>query len=202
MVIAQFTGVSQQQDMTCWERYDNGNWVPVNNYAQYITTEPDNIRMKPERRSFHIRALNNAIIQEVSVFAIGQGIQHWAQSGGEITATNGNSNFGGCAGLAEGYRAEATISDRDWNVASIRVATDLTEKRGNVRKLYLGQLHESVTNNATSLQLTQDLSDSTSNPGIPSLLDREGYSLRPGSYLWIENPRGQDYRDRTESGYG
>ena len=40
-------------------------------YANYIAAGPDNTRMRTTRRSFHIR-VNNAVIQEVSVFAIGQ----------------------------------------------------------------------------------------------------------------------------------
>ena len=41
--------------------------------------------MNPDRSSFHIRAINRAICQEVSIFAIGQGIHHLAESGGELT---------------------------------------------------------------------------------------------------------------------
>lgn len=203
MVMAQFTGVSLQRDISCWQKYV-ANQAPVwgpyfTNYADYINTDPDDVRMNPLRRSFHIRAINDAIIQEVSVFAIGQGIHHWTQSGGEITITNSNSNFGGCAALAEGYKSQAFISDANWNIGALRVATNLTEKSNNIRKVYLGTIAETVENDATTLQLTIPLAESIKTPGVPELLARNGYSLRPGSYIWVENSRGLDYRAQLAS---
>ena len=198
MVVAQFTGVSLQRDLSCWQKYasnQNPQWGSYfTDYNDFISSDPDDVRMNPARRSFHIRCVNNAIIQEVSVFAIGHGIHHWVQSGAEITVTNSNSNFGGCAALAEGYKSIAFVSDSNWNVGSIRVATNLTEKRNNVRKIYLGVVADGVANDATAVTLSVPLSESISHPGIPASLARDGYSLKPGSYIWIENPRGLDYR--------
>lgn len=198
MVLAQFTGVSMQRDLNCWQKYDDtqspmwGNYFA--SYTDYINSDPNDVRMNPNRRSFHIRAVNNAIMQEVSVFAIGQGVHHWVQSGGELTITNSNSNFGGCAALAEGYQAAAFAADSNWNIASLRVATNLTSKSNNVRKIYLGTIAEGVANNATTLQLVNALEDSTTSPGVPKLLDRDGYTLPENSYIWVENSRGLDYR--------
>lgn len=198
MVLAQFTGVSMQRDLSCWQKYVS-NQSPAwgayfANYADYINSDPDAVRMHTGRRSFHIRAVNGAIMQEVSVFAIGQGIHHWVQGGGELTVTNSNSNFGGCAALAEGYQQKPFISDASWNIGSLRVATNLAEKRNNIRKIYLGKIAEGVANNATTVQLDVPLQDSATRPGVPSLLDRDGYSLPANSYVWIENTRGLDYR--------
>lgn len=198
IVLAQFTGVSLQRDLSCWQKYLSnqspqwGNYFA--NYADYISTDPDDVRMHPNRRSFHIRAVNDAIMQEVSVFAIGQGIHHWTQSGGELTITNSNSNFGGCAALAEGYKTVAFAADSDWNIGSIRVATNLSEKRNNVRKIYLGTIAGGTANNATTLNLTAALTAGTNVTTQPQILDRDGYSLVPSSYLWVENPRGDDFR--------
>ncbi len=198
IVLAQFTGVSLQRDLSCWQKYvsaQNPQWGNYfANYADYIGTDPDDVRMHPNRRSFHIRAVNDAIMQEVSVFAIGQGIHHWTQSGGELTITNSNSNFGGCAALAEGYKNTAFAADRNWNIGTLRVATNLSEKRNNVRKIYLGTIAETTANNATTLTLEAALADGLNTPGQPQILDRDGYSLVPSSYLWVENPRGEDYR--------
>lgn len=200
MVTAQFTGVSLQRDLSCWQKYASNQSPQWGNYFtgynDFINSDPDDVRMNPARRSFHIRCVNDAIIQEVSVFAIGQGVHHWVDSGGEITITNSNSNFGGCAAIAEGYKNAAFVSDSNWNVGSIRVATDLTEKRNNVRKIYLGVVDEGVANNATSITLTVPLTDSISSPGTPASLARDGYSLKGNSFIWIENARGLDYRAR------
>jgi len=198
MVIAQFTGVSLQRDLSCWQKYlvsqapRWGNYF--SNYDDYIATDPDDVRMHPLRRSFHIRAANGAVIQEVSVFAIGQGIHHWCESGSDVTITNSNSNFGGCAALAEGYKTYAFQADTGWNVGRIRVATNLADKQNNVRKVYIGKIDDSVANNATAIKLTQDLEPGTDNSAVPRILDREGYSLPSSSYIWVENNRGKDYR--------
>lgn len=202
MVVAQFTGVSLQKDLTSWQKYVSSptpSWVAFSNYAEYISTDPDNVRMNPDRRSFHMRAINDAIMQEVSVFAIGQGIHHWTQSGGELTITNSNSNFGGCAALAEGYKTSAFASDSSWNVGKIRVATNLSEKTNNIKQIFLGTVAESTADNATTITLTESLADSSVNPGIPEILDKDGYSLTPGHYVWIENSRGEDYRAQLAS---
>ena len=203
MVLAQFTGVSLQRDLSCWQKYaanQSPQWgTYFSNYGDYINTDPDDVRMHPSRRSFHIRAINDAIMQEVSVFAIGQGIHHWTQSGGELTITNSNSNFGGCAALAEGYKGSAFVADSNWNIGTIRVATNLSENRNNVRKIYLGTVKAGTANNATTLTLEAGLAESAGTAGVPSILDRDGYSLPAGSYLWVENPRGEDYRAQLTS---
>jgi microcystin-dependent protein len=202
MVMAQFTGVSLQRDMSCWETWTAGTWTANPSYANYIAAGPDNTRMRPTRRSFHIRAINNAVIQEVSVFAIGQGVHHWVDNGGELTVTNSNSNFGGCAAIAEGYRgmnavqadqnATAFPQDRNWNTSLIQVAADLSDETNNVRRIFLGQIQAGVANDATALTLTEALAGDTENQ--PDLLAGDNYSTRPGSFLWVENPGGDDYR--------
>jgi len=191
LVTAQFTGVSMQRDLSCWEKYSGGAWGAFDDYADYISTGPDNVRMDPNRRSFHIRAVNNAIIQEVSVFAIGQGVHHWTQTGGEITITNSNSNFGGCAAISEGYRTASFPTDTDWNLSLLKVSNNLSELSANVRRIFLGTV-SAVT--SSSITLTTALGDSLTVPGVPDLVARDGYTLREDSYVWVENPLGKDWR--------
>ena len=190
MVIAQFTGVSLQRDLSCWQKYSGGSWGSFVDYADYINTQPDNVRMNPARLSFHIRAINNAIIQEVSVFAIGQGIHHWTQSGGELTITNSNSNFGGCAAISEGYRTTSFPADKNWSVGKIRVAANLSDLTNSIDLIYLGTV---ASYTSSTITLTTALADSEAVPGVPDLLARGGYTLRSGSRVWIENPAGTDW---------
>ncbi len=191
IVLAQFTAVSLQRDLNCWQKYSSGAWGSFTDYADFISTGPDHVRMNPNRRSFHIRAVNNAVIQEVSVFAIGQGVHHWTQNGGEITITNSNSNFGGCAAVSEGYRGTSFTADSDWNVSRIRVANNLSELSSNVRRIYLGTV-SAVS--ASSITLTTALGESQTVAGVPELVAKDGYTLREDSYVWVENPFGQDWR--------
>lgn len=199
MVVAQFTGVSLQNDFERWQKYtpvDNGSWIPVISFNDYIGLDPDDLRQDPTQRSFHVRAVNEALIQEVSVFAIGQAIHHWAQSGAQLTITNSNSNFGGCSALADGFQKKAARTDGPWTLKFFRTALNPLSKRGNINRIILGTLEENVANNAKTLELTSELGESTSNPGQPDILARDGYSLKQDDYLWIENPGGDDYRAR------
>lgn len=195
IVIAQFTGVSLQRDISCWQKYSVGQATKWSSsyfadYADYIASPPNNVRMHPSRRSFHIRAVNNAVIQEVSVFGIGQGVHHWTQSGGEITITNSNSNFGGCAAISEGYRNVASSADSNWNVGKIRVAANLSDEANNVQRIYLGTISAVSDNRIT---LSNALGDSTTVPGVPEIVASKGYTLRGSSRIWVENPFGSDW---------
>lgn len=197
IVTAQFTGVSLQKDLSCWQRYNTGPKTWTNNipdYSTYIFLDPNNVRMDPAKRSFHIRAINNAFIQEVSVFAIGQGIHHWAKAGGELSITNSNSSFGGCAAVAEGYKTEAFPQDSNWNTASINLATNMADQAKVVNNINLGTVAVGTLDNATTITLVDPLINSDVYPGIPQLLASRLYTLRQNSYLWIENPNGPDWR--------
>jgi len=191
---AQYTAISLQKDMSCWEIYSGGVWGPVNNYDDYINASPDDLRVKLARRHFHIRAVNDAIVQEVSVFAIGQAVQRWVESGAAIRTTNGNSNFGGVAALGEGYRSTASANDTGWSVNRLRVATDLTAKTNNVRNTFLGQIDSSTTNTSTAIVLEEALTDGIYDLDTPRELEALGYTLRPGSYIWVQNSLGKDFR--------
>jgi hypothetical protein len=194
MVVAQLTGVSLQNDYSCWQKYNGTDWVGVSSGADYVNTSPDDIRMDPDRRSFHIRAVNQAILQLVSVFAIGQGVHFWTKSAGELTITNSNSNFGSVAALAEGFRTVAADQDKQWKIEQVTRGVDPFDKANNIKRIFLGVLDAAEGDTDTILNLTADLTVSSANPNQPELLTRDGYSLQPGDYLWCENPGGPDYR--------
>ena len=195
-VIAQFTGVSLQRDMSCWQVYKSQKWINYSQaeYADYIDETPDNVRMDPNRRSFHIRAINRAIIQEVSVFAIGQGVHHWVQSAGELTVTNSNSNFGGVSALAEGFVDYSFETDKNWNVGFIKVAEDIQSLKDKTQTYFLGTIINSESDSSLNITLESELEGEEENR--PALIDRDGYSLESyggTNYIWVENPNGPDY---------
>jgi len=191
-VTAQYTGVSLQTDLSCWERYSSNTWSTVPDYATYISTDPKDIRMKPARRSWHIRAINNAFIQAVSVFAIGQGVHHGVASGGEITITNSNSTFGSCAALASGYRRLSFGYDQGWRIAYFKVPLNISDN-SIIDKIYLG-VAQNYANGQNHLDLREDLTAASGSTSVPKLLADKGYTLREGSYIWVENPNGSDWR--------
>ena len=199
LVCAQFTGVSLQRDQNAWQVYIDSvqGWRDAKNYQEVIDTDPNDVRMRPQWAHFHIRATNNAVIQEVSVFAIGQGVHHWTKSGGEITITNSNSNFGGVAALSEGYHDKSQPQDSNWQPVGIMRARDPFEKSQSVRWFYLGQLEPNVQeNNALELNFRGLLAESSTVPGQPDLVARHGYTLKENDYIWVRNNRGDDYRAR------
>jgi hypothetical protein len=203
MVCANFTGVSLQKDMRCWQIYENGNWTNLNNtptdYQKYIDAPPDNVRMNPDRLSRHISAVNDAFIQEVSVFAIGHGIHHFTDRGGEVTVTNSNSSFGGCAAVSRGYKNLAFPQDKNWAVGRIRVPLNLGEKTGNIRRIQLGVISE-VNNNRIILSVP--LAANENSNSVPAVLLRDKYSLKAGTKIWVEDSAGVDfYADLAENAW-
>ena len=199
MVVAQFTGCSLQNDYSVWQKYVGGTWVPVTSGSDYVGVSPNDLRMDPQQRSFHIRGVNNAVLQLVSVFAIGQGVHQWAASGAEITTTNSNSNFGGVAALADGFKETAADADQPWKIEEIKRGLDPYAKGNNKKRIFLGVLTDSETNTTTKLMMDTPLGASPSDPTQPELLTRDGYSLQPGDYLWVENPAGPDYRAQLDA---
>jgi hypothetical protein len=192
LVTAQFTGVSLQKDINCWEVYDAGTWRTPVNYAELVAANPDNTRKKPSRRSWHITAINDAFIQGVSEFNVGQeGCR--TDVGGEITLTNSNSSFGGCAGLSNGYKRAAFPFDKNWSVARVVVPVSPSEKVGNVRRIQLGKL-ASFDASPNRLTLEAGLPFDPANNAQPSILQADNYTLRANTQVWIENPTGPDYR--------
>ena len=196
-VCANFTGVSlqksisEQGDMRCWQKYSGGSWVAVANYQDYISQAPDNLRMHPARRSIGIGVINEGFVQKVSIFDIGEGAQSFVDTGGEIDSNNGNSSFGGVAGLAKGYRRAAFPNDRNWQISTIKVPLSPEFKTGNIQRFYLGTV---AAFTSSSLTLAVGLAPYGSSSTVPDLLGQSGYSLPPDSYLWVENQQGTDWR--------
>jgi hypothetical protein len=195
IVTANYTGVSLQKDMSCWELYSGSTWGTMPNYTTYISSDPNNVRMKPARRSYHIRAINNAFIQEVSVFAIGQGVHHSTESGGEITVTNSNSSFGGCVAIAQGYKTSSFATDVKWRFAYFKVPVNISDKTNNIQKYYLGKVG-AYTDDQPYVDLAEPITAQDGSTTVPATLGQYGYTLRRGSYVWVENPNGNDYRVR------
>ena len=116
MVVAQFTGISLQKDDRAFVVF-NADSPPTGNYDDSSVAGNETIsnnsraKYKPTYRNHHIKASNKSVIQAVSVFAIGFSEQFLTESGGEISITNSNSNFGSKALTSEGFRDEAFHQD-------------------------------------------------------------------------------------------
>jgi len=119
MVVAQFTGLSLQKDDRAFVRYNAstgsydvataGDGAHLDGFAEY-------------RKGWaheHIKCSNDAFIQAVSVFAVGYGTHFTAESGGDMSITNSNSNFGNTALRSAGFKAKAFSKDKAGEITHI-----------------------------------------------------------------------------------
>jgi hypothetical protein len=136
MVVAQYTAVSLQKDDRAFVKYD-----PVSRtYQEYpytkqtgtalssgsASTNSDTVYHLDSRAVYrkgwepsHIKFTNDAFIQIVSVFAIGFNKHFDAQSGGDGSITNSNSNFGQISLSAEGFKRDAFQKDNYAYITSV-----------------------------------------------------------------------------------
>jgi hypothetical protein len=113
MVVAQFTGIGLQKDDSAFVIYDSTSGTYQDSTVPGNENLSNNSRaiFKPDYRNFHLKVINDSIIQAVSVFAIGYADHFLVESGGDMSITNSNSNFGAKALVAQGFRRNAFPQD-------------------------------------------------------------------------------------------
>jgi len=163
MVVAQFTGIGLQKDDKAFVKYD----TTTGTYQDFTAAGNENIhtdslaRFKPEYENFHIKCDNDAYLQIVSVFAIGYANHFLADSGGDQSINNSNSNFGARSLVARGFRSTAFPRDdvgyithiippkyldsTETSIEFISVDVDKTVSVADASKLFLyGYENESI----------------------------------------------------------
>jgi hypothetical protein len=120
MVVAQFTGIGLQKDDNAFILYNTttGEWESADDGKENLSTNSRAV-FKPEYRNFHIKAKNDAFIQNVSIFAIGYAEHFVSESGGDMSVTNSNSNFGAKALVADGFRTNSFSQDNTGYISHI-----------------------------------------------------------------------------------
>ena len=111
MVVAQFTGVSLQKDDNAFLKFNQTTGGFDDSTTVDNLHSDSNAIYKPSYYNFHIKTSNNAVTQQVSIFAIGFAEQFVNESGGDTSITNSNSNFGANALISRGFRDESFIRD-------------------------------------------------------------------------------------------
>ena len=111
MVVAQFTGVSLQKDDNAFLKFNQSTGgFDDSTTVDNLHSDPNAI-YKPSYYNFHMKTSNNAVTQQVSIFAIGFAQQFINESGGDTSITNSNSNFGQNSLISKGFREEAFVRD-------------------------------------------------------------------------------------------
>ena len=136
MVVAQFTAISLQKDDRAFVKYDQASRTYkgigiVKQTGALLATE-SSARKAEEvyhldseavyRKGFetsHIKLSNDAVMQIVSVFAIGFNKHFNAETGADASVTNSNSNFGQFAIASDGFKKEAFTKDNTAFITNI-----------------------------------------------------------------------------------
>ena len=121
MVVAQFTGVSLQKDDNAFLDYDStSKSYKDNTQSKYapLHTHSGSI-YKPSYSNYHIKSSNGGFIQCVSIFAIGYARHFLAESGGDMSITNSNSNFGAVSLESIGFQKNAFNRDNTGYITHI-----------------------------------------------------------------------------------
>ena len=149
MVVAQFTGVSLQKDDRAFVKYNKSSRqydsIAVStvkgsalsqgssslNPETVYHSDPDAIYRSGWETS-HIKIVEDAVLQIVSVFAIGYNKHFDIQSGSDASITNSNSNFGQISLAAEGFKSNAFTKDDHGFVTNIITPKAITSSDTNV----------------------------------------------------------------------
>ena len=119
MVVAQFTGISLQKDDRAFVLYNPS----TGNYEAQAAGSGAHInglcKYRKGWRHVHIKASNDAFIQVVSVFAVGFGDHFFSDSGGDLSITNSNSNFGNTSLRSKGFKAAAFTKDKAGQITHV-----------------------------------------------------------------------------------
>ena len=151
MVVAQFTAISLQKDDRCFVKYDQvsrtykginlpstpstGSELATLSSSQDPTKvfhlDSDAVYRKGSE-TFHIKLSNDAIMQIVSVFAIGFNKHFTAETGADASITNSNSNFGQFAIACDGFKKDAFGKDDAAYITQIITPKEITSPQTNV----------------------------------------------------------------------
>ena len=113
MVVAQFTGIGLQKDDNAFLLYNSTTGVYDDSTVPGNENLSTNSRaiFKPTYANYHIKCSDKAVLQLVSIFAIGYANHFLSESGGDMSITNSNSNFGAQSLSAVGFRNTAFTQD-------------------------------------------------------------------------------------------
>lgn len=200
-VVAQFTAVSLQKDDRAFVKYDKStrqydsvSITPV--YGSSLPTGSSQIDSEKVyhldssaiyRKGWensHIKVTNDAFIQIVSVFAIGFNKHFDAESGGDASITNSNSNFGQISLNSSGFKKESFDKDDNSYITSVIPPRAIVTTEENIEWLSI-DVQKTISVAAPNHLY---LSGFTSLDSSPSSLT-QGYRIgaRLGDKLYLTN---------------
>jgi microcystin-dependent protein len=204
-VVAQFTAVSLQKDDRAFAKYNTSSrtYEKIDYSTAYGSDLSDQSSQKDKSVSYHldpdavyrqgwesshIKISNDAFIQIVSVFAIGFNKHFDAQTGGDASITNSNSNFGQISLSSSGFKKEAFTKDNKAFITSIIPPRAITASEGKIDWI---TLDVNLTSSTVGVSSHLYLYGYTS-PDNPPTAISQGYRIgaRTNDKLYIIDPDG------------
>tara|TARA_X000000368_G_scaffold411086_1_gene395442 strand:- start:2744 stop:8293 length:5550 start_codon:yes stop_codon:yes gene_type:complete len=199
MVVAQFTGISLQKDDRAFVKYDdssrsytgityateNGGTLSAQSSAtgtgQAYHLDSSAV-YRPGWETCHIDITNDAVLQIVSVFAIGYTKHFAAENGGDASITNSNSNFGQLALVSEGFKKESFSKDDKAIITSIIPPRAIETTEEDINWLALDITKTKAQTDKTRLYLQGYIDQDVSPP-----VTQQGYKIgaRVGETLYL-----------------
>ena len=149
MVVAQFTAISLQKDDRAFVKYNPSSRI----YEGIGITKQTGAELASKsssvdasevyhldsqavyRKGFettHIKLTNDAVMQIVSVFAIGFNKHFNAETGADASVTNSNSNFGQFAIASDGFKKDAFTKDNNAYITQVITPKAITSTETNI----------------------------------------------------------------------
>ena len=222
MVLAQFTGIGLQKDNNAFVKYDKTSGAYQDStYAGNENIHTDSLAVyKPTYANYHIKCSNNAVLQIVSVFAIGYAEHFVAESGGDQSITNSNSNFGAKSLTAAGYRRDAfsrddvgyithfippkeiTTGDSNIEFTAIDVSQTVTQAVGSATTCHLYLYNEKNSEVAPNNVIEGYRIGAKENDALKCLITQSGVTTSYSARIVMPNTQGTSpvtggYEERT-----
>jgi hypothetical protein len=188
MVVAQFTGIGIQKDDNAFVLYDKNTGVYRDSVAVPNLYKNSRARFKPEYENYHIKVSEGGFCQLVSIFAIGFANQFLAESGGDYSITNSNSNFGSKALVSDGFSRDAFPRDDVGFITKIIPPRDIESQKITVEfnSIDVGLTTTSAAGAATTTRLYLYDEKDFNNPPR-TLLDGYRVGAAKNETLYLEN---------------
>ena len=177
MLVAQFTGIGLQKDNNAFLIYNKTTGQYDTNATAAESEKPLYLNGKslyrPSYKNAHIKTSNNAFVQAVSVFAVGFAEHFTTASGGDMSITNSNSNFGAVALNAKGFKGEAFNKDNRGFITHIIPPQNQFKKDAAVE----WEAIDVTKTLASTVNQEQIHLDGFTDPAIPPIHVVNGYRL-------------------------
>ena len=209
MVVAQFTGIGLQKDDNAFVKYNTTSGVYEDSNAVSNLHTDSRALYKPSYTNYHIKASNNAFLQLVSTFGIGYANHFVAESGGDHSITNSNSNFGSRAIVCKGFRADAfprddtgyvthfippqEITTTDIGIEFLPVDVEKTVGVANSSRLYL--YNEFNVNNPPNTVLEGYRLGAASHDDLKAIFNINGSQVTRKSRIILPDTQGTGTRE-------